>query len=266
MFKKLICGIALLSLTACGTGDNIQYRQSQDYDTVLMHAPNISTYPTKATAVMVGAFGDQERQYDYESFIEENASDIIAESLRKKGYHVTIVRKRDLSDKKSYREFDAVYERFVEEKNRVFTDENSSQKIYAFDIKTNLGKATSELKNKMGDDIIILSEYTESVQTSGAKAVDMLSSVIVGMAGVNTGGGRPSEMAELAIGIVDLNQNKILWTYQTMDASTGIDRFFSGASDDKDLTKQKITRLADTVLSILPDKNNLGKSDVVTPD
>ena len=146
MFKKLICGIALLSLTACG-GDNIPYRHSHDYDTVLMHAPNISTYPTKATAVMVGAFGDKERQYDYEYFIEENASDIIAESLRKKGYHVSIVRKRDLSDKKSYREFDAVYERFVEEKNRVFTEENSSQKVYAFDIKTNLGKATSELKN-----------------------------------------------------------------------------------------------------------------------
>ena len=117
----------------------------------------------------------------------------------------------------------------------------------------------------MGDDIIILSEYTESVETSGAKALGFMASVVGGMAGVPIQD-RPSEMASLAIGIVDLNQNKILWTYQTMDASTGIDRFFSGASDDKDLTKQKITRLADTVLSILPDKNNLGKSDVVTPD
>lgn len=254
MFKKIIFGTALLSLTACSTGDNIPYRHSHDYDTVLMRSDDISLYPTKATAVMVGAFGDKERQYDYESFIEENASDIIAEALRKKGHHVNIVRKRDLSDKKSYREFDAVYERFVEEKNRVFTEENSSQKVYAFDIKTNLGKASAELKNKMNTDIIILSEYSESVQTSGAKVMDALLG--------NLREQRPSEMADLAIGIIDLNQNKILWTYQNIDISTGLNRFFSDAKDDTDLTKQKIKRLTDKVLELLPDKNNLGKSEI----
>lgn len=250
MIKKFCLLLMLVSLVACG--DNIAFRRSSDYATRLSRMQEMAVYPAKAEVNLVDIAGSKERQYNYEYFIEDNVSDILATALNEKGYHTKIIHKKDLKNKKGYKEFDVVFDKFREEKNRIFTEKDSSEKIYAYNITTNLGKASPVLSEKMGDEIAIFADYTETLQTSGAQALTIL---------IGSNNPTPSEAAFLTLGILDLKNQKILWTYHSFDLTSQFGSWINSSSDDKEVAKDKIKAVVNRVLEKFPNKNNLFDDD-----
>ena len=251
MSRLLTLLVALVALSACAEQTNI--RASSDYAGILANASTLSALPSMARVVTVDASGNEERMYDYEYGVEDAVTDILVPALRDKGYRVKALSKSEIKDKKLYEAADELHKSFSETTSKAYGP-GTFEVEKAFASEMNLGTPAKAFADKSGEDVVVLTQYGETVKTTGARVKDMAIDALLG-----TNNGAVAESATLRLGVADLKRGKVLWTRAGYTAKTALGSAFESSSDPDAIVRATVKELVGQVLKDLPRKEDLGK-------
>lgn len=105
-------------MVSCANKTSVRHRN--DYAKTLKQSRGITVLPVKAEVNMVSVTGKKERMYDYEYAIEEAIFKEAKPILKKKGYKVSMLNKRDLKDKNLFSNYELLYEGLEKETSELY--------------------------------------------------------------------------------------------------------------------------------------------------
>jgi hypothetical protein len=255
-FKYIVLTLGI-TLTACA---NTTVRHSTDYQTDLQRANKLLIMPAKAEVVTLDIANTSERMYGYELFVEDEVQKAIKSVLEEKGYRAEVFSKSQLKESKLYRKLDRVRSLYTNRRMSIRRIPNTNVEE-ATNIKQTIGEGAKPIYQQSKADIVILTNFEETIKTSGARARDY--ALDIAMAMIGGSGGQLSANAEnavLSIGVFDGKDGDVLWDHFALDVK---DTFTSGfeslGQDEKDVTVRNIRSLVNKALKAFPNKDDLNK-------
>jgi PBP1b-binding outer membrane lipoprotein LpoB len=249
---KLMVVVLAFAISACTT----TVRSAKEYYDPLSRAKMSAILPPKAEVRATDLSGRNDRMYDYENHIEPIIAETLRNKLAEKGYNVDLITKNDLKKNKLYKEVDDLLNNYEAEIGAMYSQFRKKKDV-ALNLDSNIGK--NYKYSKYGSNIVVLSRYAETVQSSGQRAanfaIDIATSLLLGSSAGTSG---VVEAANLAVSFVDLETGQILWANQAIEAESLVSSGFNNFSSAEELDKSKVENLVDSILSDLPNRDKLG--------
>ena len=230
MFRILIAFLLASLLSSCAT---TTVRRSPNYEEKLSKCKEVLVLPPEVKVHTLDLANKQERMYNYEDHIEDMTKNKVIRELRDKKFKVRFLSKRDIYNQKLYDKIAALREAYNDSHKELYsTIMMQEEKAYA--IEKNLGKPAIELGKATNSSVILLTDYSKTVKTNGARTKDLVLSVLLG---VHT---NDADQSLMIIGIIDARTGAILWTnrsYRSQDViASSIDNLSSQSKmDNRDL-------------------------------
>ncbi len=247
-FSRCLALLALCFTVACAGGEPVRMttiRHSADYQTVLRQ-DDLALLPVEVVVNTVNVAGNQERAINYEYHLEDVLRREVASALAAKGYHVMIVRRKELHAAKLSHALVDVRAAYVPLQKKLYASLYMNEK-QAFALRETLGDKAALIGQKTSSPVLVLVDYTGSMKTNGARAKDFAMDVLLG-----TRRSANVEGATLVIGLVEAQTGRIVWSHIGSDSkgiySSALDNF----SSQDEVEQHNIRMLVDKVLQPLP--------------
>lgn len=239
--------LPLLLTVSCANKTSVRHRN--DYAKTLKQSRSITVLPVKAEVNMVGVGGHKERMYDYEYSIEEAIFREAKPMLKKKGYKVSRLNKRDLKDKNLFSNYELLYEDLDKETEKLYKEPLMDVEK-AHNIENKVGRHAFVISKDSKGDVLFLVNYVNNVQTNAARAVGFMMDMII-----KTRNSDEVDKAAVLLSMVDAKTGNILWCNYFAVSSSLFGDMFKG--DNKEVDTKRVDQLLFGALKTLPNKHEL---------
>lgn len=250
-FRILLCLIPVIVTAACAPMS--AERRHANYARLLEEKPAVTVLPPKAEANLVYAGGKAERQYNYEYFVEAEIQTALREILREKGYHIEILRRKDLKKDKLYKDTGRLRSRYDTRLKALYARGPLQKEEIAFNIDEDVSPRHEAVREKTDADLVLVFDYNEIIKTGGAKALAI--GIDIAMIALTGNSSRMAESGGDAVtasaGIIDAHSGDILWTHTAGGVESAYGGMFN-TKEDKEIAREKIRTLAQRLLEPLP--------------
>jgi hypothetical protein len=259
--KNIFFILLLLTLTsACSSKTFV--RAAPDYSLILTKQKVASILPPEIEVNQVDALNKKNRAYNYEEKVEDIITDILVNSMRDKGYNISLLPKAKISTSKLSKDLVDTKDEFNDLMGVLYTDGAwSREKAYSIDYKI---PTTMAFNQTIGTDLVVLlSIYSES-KTSAAIAKDFTSEVLKSaLISVATGGrsysyssnAEPAEVTIVRLAILNAANGQVLWTHSVSSSSNMISNTVNSFSDSDKVDRDRFTNIINIALKDLPPAN-----------
>lgn len=253
LFKNIIIALCL-AFTLSGCAKMTTIRSAPDYASALTKSNHMLILPPMAEVNSIDAGGKATRQHDYEDHIEHIITEVVVEKLHEKGYHIKPLNRRSIHELKLSRKILAFQEDYIHSINKLYAPLNWKEE-QAFVIDVSLKTDTKEIKDSTNGDIIIFAEYFAKHKTSGAMTAEFAKNFALALLGGSSGSQNiedADEFVSLRVAMIDITNNKILWSNIARD---GYSALASAMSNKSKLDRQRVNQLCNTLFASLPAKS-----------
>lgn len=240
-------------MVSCANKTSVRHRN--DYAKTLKHSRGITVLPVKAEVNMVSVTGKKERMYDYEYAIEEAIFKEAKPILKKKGYKVSMLNKRNLKDKSLFSNYELLYEGLEKETSELYKEPLMNVER-AYNIENKVGMHAMVVGRESRGDVLFLVNYLNNIQDNGARALNVAMFVFSAAVGsTNSGHLDGTDNAGILLSMVDAKNGNVLWCNHFFTSSGMMHDMFRG--DSKEVDKKRIDQLLSGALKTLPNKHQL---------
>lgn len=244
LFLRLSLLICLsLCLTACNNHTTVRHNAA--YPSVLESKRQVALLHPDVEVYSVDLSGKKTRLYDYEHNMEFIIIDELNNAFRAKDFHTTLLTRRDAHEHKIEEDVARFKARYLDIKNTLYKQHLLDPKK-ANSIDENTGEIAGKISSKINSRFIVATDYNRDIRTSGARAVSIMSSVILGSSVLS---GIP-DLACLTIGIIDGETGSFIWSNKRCSVRSD---FSSSSKKDKEKAELKAL-LNETLESLLKQK------------
>ncbi len=246
LHSRVLLFIIIFILSACARTD---IRQTNDFQNIFTKQNQVSVLPPQAYVITSDIVGTEDRQYDYEYYVQDEIAQKFTTALEIQGYKAKTINSRTVKDKKAFRELETLTEKTQSELNRLFNFQDNSQSLVenAHNIETDMGPSAKIVAQKLDTNLVGMVFYEEIIKTSGAQMRDFIVQALVSSVGGQQSD-TSTEHAFITFALVDLQRSKIIWAYRAVDTTSQLGSLYNLSMDDKEIIDAKIDNLIQQVI------------------
>jgi hypothetical protein len=202
VFRVFITLFLAFLLSSCAT---TMVRRSPDYEKKLTECKEVLVLPPEVKVHTLDISNKRERMYNYEDHLEEMMKNKIVAALRDKRLKVKFLNKRDIYNQKLSDKVAALRNAYNDSHKELYST-LAMKEEEAYAIEKKLGKPAIELGKATKSSIILLTDYSKTVKTNGARTRDFMISMLLGSHSTD------ADESLMIVGIIDARNGSILWT------------------------------------------------------
>lgn len=173
---------------------------------VLHEKKDVLIIPPEVSVKMTGIGSNGNPMYGYQDHIENVLVKKLKKSIKKLGFKVSVLSRKNIHDRKLFDRVAALREAYNVAQKELYQKELEDEKI-ALAIDTNLGKPAIDLGKETNSSILFLTDYAKSVKTNQSRALELGVGLLFGRFQDS-----PADSSIIITGIIDGENGNILWT------------------------------------------------------
>lgn len=226
IYRNILLLVIAFNFSACAKFTSV--RHIPEYKSVINQNHKILILPPEAEVMTVEASGKTKKMYDYEYNIEFIIANQLVSELAKKGLKAQLLTRKDIYDYKLNEIITKINSSYESNRNELYKNPFWKEEE-AFSINNNIGHNALKISSITDNQLLIITDYTRAIKTSGSRTKDLMMDVFLG-----TRYSDNADNAIIVVGIIEIKTGRILWTNR-LTAKRGV---FSSSSNKDEEEKQ----------------------------
>ncbi|MDX2050365.1 MAG: hypothetical protein SFT93_04265 [Rickettsiaceae bacterium] len=245
LFFIAVIFIASVIMTSCASYTTI--RSNPEFESALNKSKRLVILPSLIEIRKVG-ISSSERNYNYETQVEQILTEEITDTLKLKGYKPYVLTRREIHDANISKYIDLLEESYLPHIQHLYKKELLDEKT-AFAIEDCLDAPQFSFFSSA--DVLVYSEYYHWYRSSQSNALSIAAGVLFD---ADSKSDNWAERSILRVSLVNSNNYKIIWSNFAKEDISAFDTMLNYFSSNIKIDTDKIKRLSKNLFLKLPNK------------